>query len=149
MLKEMINEDMKIAMREKDNIKLNAIRMIKADIKNQEINSMKELDEEGVLKIISSAIKKRKDSIEQFRNANRLDLVEKEEAELKAIEKYLPKQLTTDEIKAIIKECIDATDEASRKNFGMIMKQVTQKTSGKADGKLVSELVKEVVNVID
>ncbi len=143
-LKNLMNDDMKTAMREKDSVTLDAIRMLKADIKNQEIAIMKELDDEQVLKIIASSIKKRKDSIEQFGKAGRNDLVEKEQKEIDSIIKYLPAQLSKDEVVAIVKEVFNGLSDSEKSNFGIVMKNVVSKVAGKADGKLVSEVVKEI-----
>ena len=144
-LKILMNEDMKTAMRAKDSITLDAIRMLKADIKNQEIAIMKELDDEQILKIIASSIKKRKDSIEQFGKAGRIDLVEKEQKEIDSIIKYLPAQLSKDEIVAIVKGVFNDLTDSEKSNFGIVMKNVVSKVAGKADGKLVSEVVKEII----
>ncbi len=143
-LKEIMNEDMKTAMRAKDSVTLDAIRMLKADIKNQEIAIMKELDDEQVLKIIASSIKKRKDSIDQFGKAGRNDLVEKEQREIDSIIKYLPAQLSKDEVVAIVKGVFNDLSDSEKSNFGIVMKNVVSKVAGKADGKLVSEVVKEI-----
>ena len=143
-LKDIMNEDMKTAMRAKDSVTLDAIRMLKADIKNQEIAIMKELDDEQVLKIIASSIKKRKDSIEQFGKAGRNDLVEKEQREIDSIIKYLPAQLSKDEVVAIVKGVYNDLSDSEKSNFGIVMKNVVSKVAGKADGKLVSEVVKEI-----
>ncbi len=144
-LKILMNEDMKTAMRAKDSITLDAIRMLKADIKNQEIAIMKELDDEQILKIIASSIKKRKDSIEQFGKAGRIDLVEKEQKEIDSIIKYLPAQLSKDEVVAIVKGVFNDLTDSEKSNFGIVMKNVVSKVAGKADGKLVSEVVKEII----
>ena len=144
-LKILMNEDMKTAMRAKDSITLDAIRMLKADIKNQEIAIMKELDDEQILKIIASSIKKRKDSIEQFGKAGRNDLVEKEQKEIDSIIKYLPAQLSKDEVVAIVKGVFNDLTDSEKSNFGIVMKNVVSKVAGKADGKLVSEVVKEII----
>ncbi len=143
-LKNIMNEDMKTAMRAKDSITLDAIRMLKADIKNQEIALMKELDDEQVLKIIASSIKKRKDSIDQFAKAGRNDLVEKEQKEIDSIIKYLPAQLSKDEVVAIVKGVYNDLSDGEKSNFGIVMKNVLSKVAGKADGKLVSDVVKEI-----
>lgn len=143
-LKNIMNEDMKTAMRAKDTVTLDAIRMLKADIKNQEIAIMKELDDEQVLKIIASSIKKRKDSIEQFGKAGRNDLVEKEQKEIDSIIKYLPAQLSKDEVVAIVKGVYSDLSDSEKSNFGIVMKNVLSKVAGKADGKLVSDVVKEI-----
>jgi uncharacterized protein YqeY len=144
-LKEMINEDMKQYMKEKNQLALNAVRMIKAEIKNAEIAKIGELSDEEVAKVIQSSIKKRKDSIDQFRNAGRLDLVEKEEEELKYLEKYLPKGLSRDEVIIIIKEEVSKVDMSDKKNFGAVMRSVMSRVQGRYDGKEVNQLVNDFI----
>jgi len=145
-LKTRIHDDMKTAMRERNTIKLNAIRLLKADIKNQEISLMRELEDIEVEKIVASSIKKRRDSIEQFQNAGRDELAAKELEEITSIEIYLPEQLDEEDIKKIILEVVASLDESNNKNFGIVMKQVVTKVSGRADGKIVSSLVKGILD---
>lgn len=144
-LKEMINEDMKQYMKEKNQLALNAVRMIKSEIKNAEIAKIGELSDEEIIKVIQSSIKKRKDSIEQFRNAGRTDLVEKEEEELKYLEKYLPKGLSKDEVIAIVKEEVAKVDISDKKNFGVVMRAVMSRIQGRYDGKEVNTIVNDVI----
>lgn len=143
-LKDRINEDMKNYMKEKNQLALGAIRMLKADIKNAEIAKIGELSDEEIIKVIQSSIKKRKDSIEQFRSAGRDDLVEKETAELKYLELYLPKGLTKEEVVAIVKEEAAKLDISDKKNFGILMKTVMNRVQGRYDGREVSAIVNEV-----
>lgn len=144
-LKDRINEDMKKYMKEKNQLALNAIRMIKSDIKNAEIAKIGELTEEEIIKVIHSAIKKRKDSIEQFKQAGRNDLVEKEQEELTYLEVYLPKALTIEEVVAIVKEEAKNLDLSDKKNFGVLMRNVMAKIQGRYDGKEVSTIVNDVI----
>lgn len=141
-LKEQILEDIKHYMKEKDTVALNAVRMLKADIKNAEIAAIKELDDEGVIKVIMSSIKKRRDSIEVYEKNGRQELADKELAEIKALEKYLPAQLSDDEIKEVVTDVINSLDDSNKKNFGVVMKAVMAKVSGQAEGKKVSEIIK-------
>lgn len=144
-LKERITEDIKTYMREKDTVSLNAVRMLKSDVKNTEIDTMKELDDAGIIKVVQSGIKKRKDSAEVYVKAGRQELADKELAEIKALEKYLPEQLGEEEIEALVKNTVAEMEQDSRKNFGMVMKAVMAKVSGRADGKTVSEVIKRVI----
>ncbi len=144
-LKERITEDIKTYMREKDTVSLNAVRMLKSDVKNAEIDAMKELDDAGIIKVVQSGIKKRKDSAEVYVKAGRQELADKELAEIKALEKYLPEQLGKEEIEALVKNTVAKMEEDSRKNFGMVMKAVMAKVSGRADGRTVSEVIKRVI----
>ncbi len=141
-LKEQILEDIKHYMKEKDNVALNAVRMLKSDVKNAEIAAIKELDDEGVIKVVASSIKKRKDSAEIYIKNGRQDLADKELAEIKVLEKYLPAQLDDEAIKAVIKEVIASLDDNMKKNFGAVMKNVMAKVGASAEGKKVSELIK-------
>ena len=141
-LKEQILEDIKHYMKEKDNIALNAVRMLKSDVKNAEIAAIKELDDEGVIKVVASSIKKRKDSAEIYIKNCRQDLADKELAEIKVLEKYLPAQLDDETIKAVINEVISCLDDNMKKNFGAVMKNVMAKVGSSAEGKRVSELIK-------
>lgn len=142
-LKEQLNQDMKTAMKQKESMRLSTIRLIRAGIKNREIELGKELEDEDVLKVIVSLVKQHKDSIEQFRQGGRQDLVEKEQAELTILEAYLPQQLSEEEIRALVREAIEAVQATSLKDMGKVMKYVMPKTQGRADGKIINQLVKE------
>ena len=144
-LKEQILEDIKHYMKEKDNIALNAVRMLKSDIKNAEIAAIKELDDECIRKVVASSIKKRKDSAEIYIKNSRQDLADKELAEIKVLEKYLPAQLDDESIKAVINEVIASLDDNMKKNFGAVMKNVMAKVGSSAEGKRVSELIKGIL----
>ncbi len=132
-------------MKEKDNIALNAVRMLKSDIKNAEIAAIKELDDECIIKVVASSIKKRKDSAEIYIKNSRQDLADKELAEIKVLEKYLPAQLDDESIKAVINEVIASLDDNMKKNFGAVMKNVMAKVGSSAEGKRVSELIKGIL----
>lgn len=144
-LKEQILEDIKHYMKEKDNVALNAVRMLKSDVKNAEIAAIKELDDEGVIKVVASSIKKRKDSAEIYIKNGRQDLADKELAEIKVLEKYLPAQLDDEAIKSVINEVIASLDDNMKKNFGAVMKNVMAKVGSSAEGKRVSELIKGIL----
>lgn len=144
-LKEQILEDIKHYMKEKDNVALNAVRMLKSDVKNAEIAAIKELDDEGVIKVVVSSIKKRKDSAEIYIKNGRQDLADKELAEIKVLEKYLPAQLDDEAIKAVINDVIASLDDNMKKNFGAVMKGVMAKVGSSAEGKRVSELIKGIL----
>jgi uncharacterized protein YqeY len=141
-LKEQLDQDLKAAMREKDQLRLDTIRGLKSAIKYREIELMKPLEDAGVLGVVSSEIKRRKDSIEQYRAGNRPDLADKEEAEAKLLQAYLPAQLTADELAAKVDAAIAATGAKGPKDMGAVMKALLPEVQGKADGKAVSELVK-------
>lgn len=144
-LKQLIMDDIKRYMKDKNQISLDAVRMLKSEIKNAEIAAMKEMDDVGIIKIVQTAIKKRKESAELYIKAGRRELADKEFAEIKALEGYLPKQLSDGELTAIIKETIESMDETMRKNFGAIMKKVMPKVAGHTDGKKLSELINCII----
>jgi uncharacterized protein YqeY len=141
-LKEQLDQDLKAAMREKDQLRLDTIRGLKSAIKYREIELMKPLDDAGVLGVVSSEIKRRRDSIEQYRAGNRPDLADKEEAEAKLLQAYLPAQLSAEELAARVDAAIAKTGAKGPKDMGAVMKALLPEVQGKADGKLVSELVK-------
>ena len=141
-LKERIDADLKAAMKDKDAARLSVVRMLKSAIKYREIELMKPLDDAGVLGVVSSEIKRRKDSIEQYRAGNRQDLADKEEAEAKLLAAYLPAQLSAEELAAKVDDAIASTGAKGPKDMGAVMKALLPDVQGKADGKAVSELVK-------
>lgn len=141
-LKEQLDADLKAAMRAKDEVKLSVVRMLKSAIKYREIELMKPLDDAGVLGVISTEIKRRKDSAEQYRAGNRADLAAKEEAEIAVLQGWLPAQLTEAELRALVDAAIQKSGAQGPKDMGAVMKLLMPETQGKADGKVVSELVK-------
>ena len=142
-IKEKIMADVKTAMKNRESEKLGVLRFIHSALKNKEIEIRpKELTEEDALAVLKKLAKQRKDSIEQFENANRQDLADKEKAELVVLEVYLPDQMGKDQVAAIVDEAIAALGASSMQQMGAVMKHVLEKTSGTADNKMVSELVR-------
>jgi len=141
-LKEQLDADLKAAMREKEALKLSVIRMLKSAVKYREIELMKPLDDAGVQGVISSEIKRRRDSVEQYRAGNRQDLVDKEEAEIAILQGYLPAQLSEAELRAKIDAAVAKAGAQGPKDMGAVMKALMPEVQGRADGKVVSELVK-------
>ncbi len=141
-LKEKINSEMISAAKAKDKIKLSAIRMIKSALHNKEIDLKRELSDEELLQVLSSIVKQRKDSIEQFEKGGRLELAEKEKKELAVVRLFMPEQLSEEEIEAEIEKAIEDVGAVSIKEMGKVMKVVMPRLTGKADGKIVSEKVK-------
>jgi uncharacterized protein YqeY len=141
-LKDQLDADLKAAMRDKDTVKLSVVRMLKSAVKYREIELMKPLDDAGVLQVITSEIKRHRDSVEQYRAGNRPDLVEKEEAEIAILQAWLPAQLTEAELRARVDEAVARVNASGPKDMGAVMKALLPEVQGKADGKLVSELVK-------
>lgn len=144
-IQEQINADLKEAMKAKEAVRLDVVRMMKTALKNFEIEKMKELTDADALEVLGREVKKLKDAVEQFRAGGRADLVEKTEQEMKIIAAYLPAAMTEDEIKAIITAKVAAAENVTAKDFGRIMKEVSAETKGRADGGTVSRLVKEVL----
>lgn len=142
-LKDRLSDDMKDAMRAQDKARLSTIRMLLSAVKYKEIDLGKKLTDEEVIETITSMVKQRRDSIEQFAKAGRTDLVEKEEAELRMLQGYLPEQLTPEEIEAEIEKAVNEAGAAGMKDLGKVMKLLMPKVSGKADGKLVSDKLRE------
>jgi len=127
--------------------RLSVLRMMKAAIKNKEIDARKELEDPQVLQVLVSLIKQRKDSIEQFAKGGRTDLVDKETAEIKVIEEYLPAAVTDEEIAKAVDEVIAETGVSSAKDMGKVMKGCMARFAGRpVDGAKVSELVKAKLN---
>lgn len=141
-LKEKINAEMISAAKARDKIRLSTIRMIKSALHNKEIDLKREPKDTESLQVLSSLVKQRKDSIEQFRKGGRLDLVEKEEAELKIVQEFMPEQMPDDEIEAEIEKVINETGAVSVRELGKVMKALMPRLTGRADGKKVGEKVK-------
>ena len=132
------------AMRSKDSLRLSVLRMMKTAVKNKEVEKMKVLDEAEVLAVLNSLVKQRRDSVEQFRSGGREELAQKEEAEIKVLEQYLPAAATDDDIRNAIEAAVKETGAASIKDMGKVMKATLALLAGKsADGSRVSQLVKE------
>ena len=142
-LREKISEDLIAAMKSKEAARLSVLRMMKAAVRNKEIDSRQELEDTQVLQVLMSLIKQRKDSVEQFAKGGRQDLADKESAEIKVIEAYLPAGVTDEEIASTITEVIAETGATSVKDMGKVMKACMARFSGRpVDGGKVSELVK-------
>jgi uncharacterized protein YqeY len=141
-LKQQITNDMKLAMKAKDKPALKAVRMILGAIKQKEIDDRIELNDTQVLVVIQKMVKQRKDSISQFSDAGRIDLVEVEESELAIINNYMPKQLTEDEVDAAVTKVIVDSGANSMKDMGRLMGILKSQIDGKADMGLVSQLIK-------
>ncbi len=131
------------AMKAKQEARLGAIRMLKSALMKFKVDSMKELDEAAELQVLNTIVKQRKESAEMFRKGDRIDLADKEEAELKIIESYMPASATPEEIEAAISAAIAETGVSSAKQMGVVMKAVQVKLTGKRlDGKALSEKVR-------
>jgi len=140
-LKKNIDEDIKEALKSKDSLRLGVLRMLKSEIRYKEIDTRSELSDEEVISILSSSIKRRKDSIEQFERGGRDDLVSQEKAELEVILGYMPEQLTEEKLSGIISQAIKEVNASGPSDLGKVMKLIMPQVKGKADGKLVNQLV--------
>ncbi|NTW77319.1 MAG: GatB/YqeY domain-containing protein [Syntrophaceae bacterium] len=141
-----INAEMIVAAKAKDKIRLSTIRMLKTALHNKEIDLMRPLTETEILQTLSAIVKQRRDSIEQFAQGGRTDLVEKETAELKVVQEFLPAQMSEEDVEALIKKAIVETGAASVKDMGKVMKVLIPQVTGKADGKAVGEKVKALLS---
>jgi uncharacterized protein len=144
-IKDKLLEDMKAAMKEKESgkLRLSVIRMARAAIKNIEINKKRELDDEETLEVLARDVKQRRDSIDEFKKADRQDLVDTLIQEIEILMDYLPKQLTEEEIRTLVKDAVEKTGAKEIKEMGKVMGVLMPKVKGKADGKLVNEIVRE------
>lgn len=136
-------EEMKDAMKSNDKSRLSIIRMVRSAVRNREIEVGKKLDDDGIMKVIQGMIRKGEEALEQFQNAGRIDLVEKEKREIEILKSYLPQPLSQEEILQIIHETIQETQASSLKDLGRVMKALMAKIGGKADGKLINQWVRE------
>jgi uncharacterized protein YqeY len=142
-LREKLDEDLKSAMRAKDSLRMNTVRALKSAIKYREIELMKPLDDAGILGVVATEIKRRRDSVEQYRAGNRADLADKEDAEIRILQEFLPQQLSATELEAKVVEAIGRVGAKGPKDMGAVMKALLPDIQGRADGKVVSELVKQ------
>ena len=141
-LKDQLDAELKAAMKDKDQLKLSVVRMLKSAIKYREIELMKPLDDAGVQGVIASEIKRRRDSVEQYRLGNRADLVQKEEGEIAILQAYQPQQLSQEELAKVVDAVVARVGAQGPKDMGKVMKELLPEVQGKAEGKVVSELVK-------
>jgi uncharacterized protein YqeY len=141
-LKEKLMEDLKDAMKNKDELKKNTVTMIRAAIKQIEVDKRVELEDNEVIDIISKEAKKRKDALAEFEKAGREDLINQTNEELAIIKEYLPEPLSEEELTQIIVDTIAEVGAESMKDMGKVMQAVKAKTAGRADGKTINEIVK-------
>jgi uncharacterized protein YqeY len=144
-LKERIRTDMQTAAKEKNSLALSALRMALAAIRNKEIEARGEIGEDLILKVLSTMVKQRKESIDLFRRGGREDLAGKEAAEIVVLEAYLPPALSDAEIETLAREAIGAAGAKSPGDMGRVMKELMPKVAGRADGKIVNEIVRRLL----
>ncbi|EAH8456299.1 GatB/YqeY domain-containing protein [Campylobacter coli] len=145
-LKEQILNDIKEAMKQKDDFKRDTLRTLNAAFKQVEVNERIELSDERILKIIASEIKKRKDAIELYSKGGREDLAQKEQKEIALFESYLPQQLSDEELQAALKEMIANLGVSSLKDQGLVMKEAKAKFGARVDGKRLNVTLRELLN---
>ncbi|SET61487.1 hypothetical protein SAMN05216389_11735 [Oceanobacillus limi] len=142
-----LNNEMKQAMKNKDKDTLSVIRMVKASLQNESIKLGKsDLSEDEELTVLSRELKQRKDSLQEFKSAGRDDLVDKLETEINVLQEYMPKQLSDDELEAIVQETIQETGASSKSDMGKVMGAIMPKVKGKADGGKVNQFVLKHLN---
>jgi uncharacterized protein YqeY len=150
-LKQQILDDLKAAMKAREKVRLDTVRMVKAKMQEREVELRAKhgrdyvLDDAEALTVLSQAAKQRRDSIESFRHGGRDDLADREEAELAIIEGYLPRQLSDEEVREIVGEAIAEAGAATPADMGKVMKIVMPKVKGRADGKMVNQTVKSML----
>jgi uncharacterized protein YqeY len=144
-LKDKLTEDLKQAMRQGDEHRRSTLRLVMAAIKNAEIQKRRELDEGELLAVIAKEAKQRREAIAEFERGGRQDLVDREEAELRVLLDYLPKQLSREEIEARARQIIEEVGATSPAQMGQVMRRLMPLMQGKADGHLVNQVVKELL----
>ncbi|MEK0313004.1 MULTISPECIES: GatB/YqeY domain-containing protein [unclassified Cohnella] len=144
-LADRLNEDMKQAMRAQDKFRLTTIRMVRAAVKNQEIELRRPLEDNEVIEILSREVKQRKDSLQEFGKAGRDDLATAVASEIDIISEYLPTQLDEEEIKTLVTQTIQETGASSKADMGKLMGALMPKVKGRADGKLVNQIVQQLL----
>ena len=144
-LRERLEDDIRSAMRSRNQERLDALRFIKSQIQLTEKNQQKDLDEPGVIDVIAKQAKERRESIQMFQEGNRTDLVAKETAALAVVEEYLPSQMTREDLVKIIEEAIQQVGATSARDKGKLMGRLMPQVMGKADGAIVNALVTELL----
>lgn len=145
-LKARLGEDLKVALRSGDKLRVSVIRLLTALIKNREVEKRGPLTDAEVLQAIMTSCKQRQESMDQYRQGGRQDLVDKEGAELSILQSYLPKPLTSEELQALILEAIREVQATSPKEMGKVMAFLMPRVTGRADGKAVNTLVREALS---
>ena len=144
-LKETLMQDLKTAMKTKDKRAKDTITMVRAAVKQKEVDDRVELDDEGVLKELAKEIKERRGSIEEFEKAGRDDLVEATKAEIDVLMKYMPEQLSEEELEKLIRQVMEGNNITEKKQMGLLMKNIMPKVQGRADGKAVNAIVNRIL----
>lgn len=146
MLKQQIEEQIKNALKGGEELRLSTLRFLLSAIKNDEIAKRREVTDEEVISVVRHQVKQRKESIEAFQKGGREELAEKERQELEILNKFLPQQLSEEEVKKMVQETIAELPESERKNFGKVMGVVMSRIKGQTEGNIVAKVVKEVLS---
>ncbi|NOZ21006.1 MAG: GatB/YqeY domain-containing protein [Planctomycetes bacterium] len=141
-----LREDMKAAMKAREELRLSTIRMVIASIKTVQIDKGEDLSEGDILGILQKAIKSRKDSVEQYEKAGRTDLAEKEKAEIAVLEEYLPQQMSEDDVRALVQKIIEEEGAESKGDIGKVMRRIMADHKGAVDGKRVNQIANELLS---
>lgn len=146
-LKERLDADLKEAMRNKSELTLSVLRMLKSAVKYKEVEpGAKALDDAGVLQVIAGLIKQRRDSVEQFKAGGRAELADKEEQEIRILQTYLPPQMSAEELEREVAAAVAASGAKTAKDMGAVMKALMPKVQGRAEGKVISDAVKSALS---
>lgn len=145
-LKKQLMDDLKTAMKEKDRLRKTTVTLLRAEIKRFEVDERRDIKEEEIIDLISRQIKQKKSAILDFRRGDREDLAVEAESEIDILMAYLPKQLTEEELKAIIEEAIEALEAKTMKDMGKVMGRIRNDIKGRADGKTASDMVKALLS---
>ena len=145
-LKERLAEDLKSAMKNKDNIRKNAVQMVRAGVLQIEKDKKITLDDDGVLDVIAKQLKQRRDSLPDYETSGREDLIAELKKEIDVLMEYLPEQLTREELEKIVSDAVAVTGASGMKDMGKVMAEVMPKTKGRADGKIINEIAKGLLS---
>ncbi|MBP6143400.1 MAG: GatB/YqeY domain-containing protein [Proteocatella sp.] len=145
-LKERLMEDMKVSMRNKETLKKSVITMIRASVKQKEVDDRVDVNDDDVIELIAKQLKQRKDALVEFEKAERDDLIAQTKAEIEILASYLPQQLTDEELEAVVRDAVAEVNAQSVKDMGKIMGKVMAVAKGRVDGKRINEMVKKVLN---
>ncbi len=142
-LEERLKDEMRAALKSRDKLRLSVIRMALAAVKNKEIEERKKLDDGAIVRVINGLVRKGEESLVHFQQANRVDLIEKQENELEILRSFLPQQFSKDEILTLVNEAIKETNALDIRDLGKVMKSLMPKIAGRADGKVAQQMVRE------
>lgn len=144
-LKDTLLQELKSAMKDRDEIKKSTIQLTRAAVLQVEKDNKVTLDDDGIIEIIAKEVKKRRDSMPEFEKSGRQDLIENLKAEMEVLSKYLPEQLSESELEEIVKQSVKEVDATSARDIGKVMQNVLPKVKGRADGKIINQMLKNIL----